>query len=254
MHHSLLSVSALVVALGLYSGVARADPQPTASGSPWSGVWSFAPSAINGSSVFIELPDPSGFHFVFEAYHGINMGGFEGMASIVNDGLAVGRVDECAVTFKLRGEKIEISTQGCEGMGGLGISFDGRYQRGVAVSPPRPTLFDSGILHSKEQQKEFDRLVGKASERFVLDIESSGDDLDGFGAKVTQGCPPHMCSDYGSIVMASQDGRMWVATVDPDTRTVLYFTNVLEWKSSLPSTISVWTREFEGHTIVYASD
>ncbi len=254
---SLRHVAVLVFLLSHAMAFAADDPERPAenrAAPKWTGGWSCSHGVVGSSSVTIgELKEGKSFDFSFEGSHGVNFGEFDGTATLVSAEVAIGRVDECTVTFQLRPEFLEVSTTPqCDGFGGLGVHFDGKYPVGGAKARPMPTLFESGALYSTKQQAEFDALVGAHLSRFVIVVEGSQEDVDGFGAKVTSGCMVHQC-DQSSIVMATPQGHLWAATSDPENKVILYFSNVADWVEELPATIKAWAAEYQSYVTVYVS-
>ncbi|MEO8154467.1 MAG: hypothetical protein ABI605_15460 [Rhizobacter sp.] len=222
----------------------------------WWGTWHVSSGDIFSATLFVREVGPSGFLFDLEVHHGAHQGQITEYARIVSQDLAYCRVSngdghpDGELVFRRRtsdGSRvidIEEATP-CTYHRGMRAHFGGTLVR------EREPWFDAGHLNELEMARLYGLLgehldkmrssTGDVGERDNLD-----DDLD---ARVYWGGIAGLYTFMESVVMVTQSGKMWAAYLDDNV--IRYFTNVPEYRQTLPKTIQAWRSRFADKQIAY---
>lgn len=249
---------------GRLEGALRSALQPTATGSLptgrtanlWWGPWEFGEGTTYGGHFFIREVGAQGFLFDLSVHHGAHMGSLTNVARIVSDDLAYcrvpngdnGEVGEIMFRRSLRDGRrtIEVEeTAPCSYYRGMRAHFGGRFERG------REPWFDAGFMNELDMARLY-ALTGPHLEKMrsrTGDIGQSNNLDENLPATVVWGGIAGLYTVMQSIVMLDGRGRLWCAYIDDDK--VRYFTNVSEWKKTLPTTVEQWRSNFMEKEVVF---
>lgn len=137
----------------------------------------------------------------------------------------------------------------------LETSFAGTFDF-LGMRPIAARLSDADII-DEESESDFKSLVGASYGRFLESLQLIYDnpDLDGVGAKVRSGSVRGRFGVREAIVMSTADHRIWAAvisTVESDSTSISYFTNVESSRKVPPETIRNWLRNFDNVRLISA--
>jgi hypothetical protein len=222
----------------------------------WWGTWRVSVGEFFSKTLFVREVGPSGFLFDLEVYHGAHQGQITAFARIVSHDLAYCRASngpdqrDGELVFRRRmadGRRIidiEEATP-CAYHRGMRAHFGGTLVR------EREPWFDAGYLNELEMA----RLYGLLGEHLDKMRSCTGDigqrdNLDSeLDARVYWGGIAGLYTSMESVVMVTQSGKMWAAYIDNDV--VRYFTNVPEYRQTLPKTIQEWRSRFADKQVAY---
>ena len=224
------------------------------------GAWKrINPSGFEPADLSIEGETTKEFLFSISAENGIRSGAFHGRASKESESVAKYDGDiSCQLEFK-RGSTTELTLveNGCNDIGGVGVTFGGRYLRGSAEQEPSVRDF----INVPALNESFRGLVGKYYPLFLstAHLSSSPQVSDPFKATAHAFVVRGLSGVRESIVIIGSDGALWASVIEPVdgenlTPKVLYFTNQSEWKERIPETINEWRRGFVAYPLVFVSD
>jgi hypothetical protein len=223
----------------------------------WWGVWKNRIGDFLDQTLFVREVGPSGFLFDLSVLHGAHSGHITAFARVMSQDLAYCRLPNGPeqpdgelmfrreVTDSGRAVVIEEISR-CSYYGGMRAHFGGRLTR--EYEP----WFDAGCLNELEMARLYS-LVGSHLNTMRLcsgdmgSHENIDDDLP--DVRVYRGGVAGMYASMGSLLMIANDGRIWAAFTDDNV--IRYFTNVLEYRSRLPTTIEEWRRPFGEIEVVY---
>lgn len=223
------------------------DSVPVFSGVDFENVWNIS-NAHSGAKLEIFDVSETKFDFSLSAYSGGNTGGVDGTALLTENNKAVFKDGQgCELNFSLNNDTLSVKqTDACSTYGGMGVIFEGNYQKGEPKEV-NVSLLDLGVFQNQQQDKDFKELVGDKYKSFVdnMQIISEGEDLDGLNARVYSGGVRGLYTIQEAIVMYDDQGYYWAATIDGDK--VLYFSNHPDYSNTnanLPKTIDKWRKNF----------
>jgi uncharacterized protein len=241
------------------NGIA-ASPDPVSNkviknaGSLWAGEWNrIDHSKHEEADMTITKNTSQGFEFSLIAFSGGNSGQLDGSASFVANFAAYKDSESgCIVEFRMKDKCIAITTEGCIGVAGLGVNFDGTYCKGKQKKKQTSNVFmDIGVFSNDSELKIFKKLVGKTyglfEDSFQLVNEEA--DLDQLNAKVLAGGVRGLFTLMEGIIMHCPNGMLYAAVIDGDT--VKYFSNDPHYSKKIPITIDRWRDRFKEKKVIY---
>ena len=210
-------------------------------------------TSIYGQWLTIQEITDVGFKFDLNAISGAHTGEINGFAKFIQD-VALFKSDEnnCQLEFiPLDSESIKIETSGdCWYYGGMGISFGGKFLRGIHEKTL--SLIDWEILKTKAEDQAFRKLVGKEYKDFVERFQLSNEDnkdLDGLGTRVVTGGVRGMFTYMEAILMDGPGDKIYAAMLKDER--VEYFTNDKAYARRLPKTIDAWRQRFASTPVFF---
>lgn len=203
-------------------------------------------TSIYGQWLTIKEVTDKGFKFDLNAFSGAHTGEIDGFAKFTPDG-ALFKSDEnnCQLKFlPFDRERINIETSGdCWHYGGMGISFGGKFLRGVHKKVL--SLLDLEVLTSRGKDETFRKLVGPVYKEFVDRFQLSyydNKDLDGLNTRVVTGAVRGMFTYMEAILMDGPGDTVYAAILKDDR--IEYYTNDKAYAKRLPKTIDAWRQRF----------
>lgn len=238
--------------------------------SNWNGKWTRA-SRFYNAEIKIKSISPTQINFELVALNGANSGEIKGKAKIrgnmafFDDQQPKNNSGEenCQILMNVKNSNISIDTsKGCEGYGGLGVNFEGEYEKGNGKTAETDFVYLK-VFPGKILDDKFKKLVGVPEyENFLnaFQLINEEEDLDGFNAKVFSACVRGICISATGIIMFNSSGEIWAAVADdkyPKDYFVKYYTNVAAWRGKLPKTVETWTNQKKSDnqrlTVIYKS-
>ncbi len=179
--------------------------------SAWLGGWKGEDAELK-----VDSGDAKGFKFTLDAFSGANVGTIEGKAQIVSGSVAQYKDADtgCAVKFTVQGEVMQITTDGCEGMGGMGVVFDGTFKR---TSKPAPAKAAAPVAASASKwqgvwKTEYAEINISSEDakgfKFTLDAFNGANvgAIEGKALIVSAGVAGYKDADAGCLVKFSLKG------------------------------------------------
>jgi hypothetical protein len=216
------------------------------------GEWNrFGDTRYQGAVLTIAGVTPSAFGFELSAVNGSHSGLIEGTAVRTAAG-AVYTDDEskCVVRFARKADRLALTlSDACEGMGGMGVTFDGEFGKGDV--PARTfTMTELGLLAPAVGERAFKALVGDAYLLFTTSFEMFSIEDAADGARLATGGVRGMFDEIGAIVMSRPGGKIMAAVVDGDV--VRYFSSDPGFRTKLPPAIERWREGFGDRKVIFA--
>ena len=222
----------------------------------WWGVWKTEKRPFKGAHLEIRETTSGGFSFSIELFDGMHTGNIEGKTKFTDVNQAIYDIktnwpnenDICELKFlKIKEPILHISikqTDGCGSFHGSGTSFDGIYLKEY------DTLIDAEILDEFELTTLYEITGNRYSDladRFQLTYYPEIDDAS--IQKVIGGSAKGMFTIYEGIIMTGINNAVWAAYTDGET--IWYFTNVKEFRTTLPQIFESWKSEFSDRPIIF---
>jgi uncharacterized protein len=213
------------------------------------------PSGFEPSQLTIERETLKDFSFSISAENGVRSGTFYGQASKVSESVAKYDGDiACQLEFrKVSATELSLLENGCNDIGGVGVTFGGKYLSGDTDPERRVRDF----INSPKINESFRELVGEYYPLFLstAHLSSSLPVRDPLHAMAHSFVVRGLSGVRESIVMIGDAGALWAAVIEPVdgenlTPKVLYFTNQTEWASRIPDTIHEWRKGFSTFPVV----
>ncbi len=194
----------------------------------WSGHWKRTFIGADGQrkwalheSASVDFRDWDGTEAAMEiwAYSGAHVGFAAGEVHI--DGRqAMFQDDDEGGTFHFerRGNELIVTTEGTQGMGGVGVSFDGVYKRDLGPDA-NATLWDLGVFPTAELDQTFRDLVGESYYQKYLSafhLLQFSEDHDGLNAVVVDGYVRGLGGHTFGRIMYTEDGYFAAAISEGD--------------------------------------
>ena len=225
----------------------------TSENATWAGEWKRMDSGkFSPANLIIFNETGEDFEFQLDAYSGSHSGYLEGKAVI--DGSKSKYNDKetgAVVLFVLKDGVLSLeANEKANGQAGFGVGYGGDYKK-VQLNEEF-TLLSTGIVKTKEQEKEMLQLVGKDSELLLNTAQfcSEEDDIDEFGSIVEKHWVRGLASQNESIIMFLPDGKLCLAVIDPSNNTVKVYTNA-KYIQKVPKTIEKWKEMFKDFKVEF---
>lgn len=213
----------------------------------WAGEWKRLNSGkFSPANLIVFNETGKDFEFQLDAYSGTHSGYLEGKAVVEGSKAKYNDKEIGAeLSFVLKDGVLSLdANEKANGQAGFGVGYGGHYKKGELNE--EFTLLSTGIVKTKEQEKEMLQLVGKDSELLLntAQFRSEEDDADGFGAIVEKHWVRGLASQNESIIMFLPDSKLCTAVIEPSNNTVKVYTNA-KYVQKVPKTIEKWREMFK---------
>jgi uncharacterized protein len=214
------------------------------------------PSGFEPSHLTVEGETNKEFSFSISAENGVRSGTFFGRAHKVSESVAKYDGDiSCQLEFRrVSLTEMTLVESGCNDIGGVGVTFGGKYLSGGIDQEPSVRDF----INISPLNASFRDMVGEYYPLFLstAHLSSSLPVRDPFHATVYAYVVRGLSGVRESIVMIGRDGALWAAVIQPVdgenlTPRVFYFTNQPQWSERIPDTINDWRKEFSTYQIIF---
>lgn len=235
----------------------RLSKQGVEGASNFQGSWQRVnPSGFEPSLLIIERETLKGFSFSISAENGVRSGTFHGDASRLSPEIAKYDGDiSCQLEFRRAGaHELSLIESGCNDIGGVGVTFGGRYVRDGTKQEQSVRDF----INVPKVNELFRELVGDYYPLFLstAHLSSSLPVRDALRVTANSFVVRGLSTVRESILMIGTEGELWAAVIQPVdgenlTPKVLYFTNQPEWRERVPDTIHEWRKGFSTYPLIY---
>lgn len=217
----------------------------------WQGTWQrVSTSPYFAGELFIRRLAQDRLDFEISGMGGANSGALQGEARIQGNE-AHYAVEGCSLVFRARDGLLEVDQEGesyaCGA--GSGVNYSGRYVASKRELKPHYDLLSTALVHTEEEDRQARQLLG-ADYQTLLDsgsvfIEQHSAELP--DAQVTQMWLRGVANTNAAIFLRGPQGQLWTAMLvvqgPADEVRVRYYSNVPEWKHSLPDVVQAWYEE-----------